>query len=647
MFWIPYLSITIFFVVLISSFFIGFRIGWRAALFFSLIFWTLTGIFIGIAYGIYNILIWPLYRQLYFDENVSQSPYLNLLALAKYYRTNLVLTSIGLFSPFILFIAWVIYFLSKKKINNYLSIQTQEVSSYKKNIIQTPNIVRSRVLGLAVLGTSSLFSSSLLASSVNTIATPYKNANNFTRFNDALGLIYSFGLAKNSSKMGIANNFFQNQKDLEFVSRGVNSFLSFSTDGQTHEVPNLDIINNLFQNQNFNKLLKESAQATEVVFGSMIYKQSINLLKLDEKTSRNSLEVKEGYQNQVGFDNQENIIFINEIEQFLANKNPLIKSLPNKVKSLLEKKIESFFIKFEETFPVKNYNQQVKERKESEKLLQKQIKFLQETIAKITNTKEAIDKSNQDLYKLTGVSNIEILSNYNDLIIQTKSIISELQAKKQVASQEFELANQKQEIIADDLQNKETSFFDNDQQKEDLEFQKVTLENEIKDLEKKLSQSPKNQNIKSSIQDKQKELQNIKDKLNNLNSSWQKTKKDYEEALNKFDESSKELEQKIDNLDSINFSLNQKENKAESIFNLIKQNEQILEGLKQERYTLENKQVSSWNEENDGSIKWFDLKLQHEKQVEEELLQILNDKKQVYESIKERFLKAYQNWLEK
>lgn len=264
MFWIPYASIFVFAVTIVVSIILGYKRGWRSALFISILFLALNGAVIGVCAALYKGMLWDLYKT-YFMKNEMKIGSINYDLLSSYYKVRVILVFAGLVSPITYAITFGLYAALKKPLNNYLMPRVKEISSNEKELVYRKNPKPARIVGATISGTTALFAASYFASAVNVMATPRENQNGFNKFNDVLGRIYNFGLAGNTEETKMMSQFLRNV-DGQFV-KDVQSLIEY--DSQKVQF-NISRLSELQKELGQYKFLFESEEATKAIFSAVV-----------------------------------------------------------------------------------------------------------------------------------------------------------------------------------------------------------------------------------------------------------------------------------------------------------------------------------------------------------------------------------------
>ena len=210
MIWLPVLAIIVFFIFLISSIIIGYKVGWRASLFISVLFFAITFISIMICLLIYKKTLWPFYQKLFlnrlFDKSVTFSSEgsgqysIDPLIFEEKYKSRAILIFSLMFTPLTFIIVFFSYFLLRKRINNYMRPKVTQTEINVKVINSKPKVFRSRMIGMGILGLSFLFVSSYLASGIAAASIKKDKRSFLNNITDSLTKAYSFSLASNESE---------------------------------------------------------------------------------------------------------------------------------------------------------------------------------------------------------------------------------------------------------------------------------------------------------------------------------------------------------------------------------------------------------------------------------------------------------------
>lgn len=266
MIWIPIASILVFIATLAVSIYLGYKRGWRAALFIAIVFLALNATILGIEAAIYKSTLWGLYKS-WFMKDEMRIPGIDYDLLASHYKVRALLIFAGLLSPVTYAITFGIYFLLKKPLYNYLMPRVKEVSSNEKELIYRKNPRPARITGAVISGTTAIFASSFFASATNVLVTPREHENGFNKFNDVLGRIYTFGLGGNTEEAKAISQFLRNV-DGKFV-QDVKDLIKF--DYTNNIFDNTDKTNKSIASQlNEYKFLFESKEATEAIFSAIV-----------------------------------------------------------------------------------------------------------------------------------------------------------------------------------------------------------------------------------------------------------------------------------------------------------------------------------------------------------------------------------------
>lgn len=200
--------------------------------------------------------------------------------LADSYRPRVLLIFSAILSPVTYAITIGIYMLLRKPLNSYLMPKVKEISTNEKELLFRRKPTTSQVIGGAISATTALFAASYFASAVNVLVTPRENQNGFNKANDAIGRIYSFGLAGNTEDIKAMSQFLR-QVDGDFVT-DVQNLVEYNPSTQTFD--KTDAANNAVAAQIAKyAFLFESPEAAKVIFDSLVSKISIayiNVLNL-------------------------------------------------------------------------------------------------------------------------------------------------------------------------------------------------------------------------------------------------------------------------------------------------------------------------------------------------------------------------------
>lgn len=201
MFNLPYIAYGIFVLMLAINIFIGYKRGWKTALYvFGLIF-VASGISIGISYGLYPVLRDPvgkmLKRVFHGDDQydytfLSDATKAHVLA----FLISVLLVPITLLLWLITFTVW--HFVKKMD----APLLTRRNSFNEKEVVFA-NSTKNKVISLSITTVSSILSASLVTSAITPIVTKSKSYNFFNTFTGGIsrGLTFNQGYTDASTQM--------------------------------------------------------------------------------------------------------------------------------------------------------------------------------------------------------------------------------------------------------------------------------------------------------------------------------------------------------------------------------------------------------------------------------------------------------------
>ena len=120
-----FIPVIIFIIFLVPLFFLGWKKGWRFALFFALVTFTLSGITIGICIGIYDSTIWPSFKNHLLVKNTNSS--LDIDHLKDLSRPSALSLVMGILSLPILLLSYLLYLPFKKWLTAYMNTTSHVV----------------------------------------------------------------------------------------------------------------------------------------------------------------------------------------------------------------------------------------------------------------------------------------------------------------------------------------------------------------------------------------------------------------------------------------------------------------------------------------------------------------------------------------
>lgn len=335
MIWIPIASILVFIATLAISIYLGYKRGWRAALFIAIVFLALNATILGVEAAIYKSTLWGLYKS-WFMKDEMRIQGIDYDLLASHYKVRVLLIFAGFISPITYAVTFGIYFLLKKPLYNYLMPRVKEVSSNEKELIYRKNPRPARITGAVISGTTAIFASSFFASAANVLVTPREHENAFNKFNDVLGRIYAFGLGGNTEEAKAISQFLRNV-DGKFV-QDIKDLIRF--DYTKNEFDGTDQTNKSVASQiEQYKFLFESKEATEAIFSAIVSSRMLS-------TPFNVIDfgfniAKDADGNSIGVDqNDSGTRKITALATYVATKNIVPSELPIFARAALFEKLK-------------------------------------------------------------------------------------------------------------------------------------------------------------------------------------------------------------------------------------------------------------------------------------------------------------------
>lgn len=242
--------------------------------------------------------------------------------LAPSYRPRVLLVFSAILSPLSYAITFGIYMLLRKPLNSYLMPKVKEISTNEKELLFRRKPTVSQTVGGVISATTALFAASYFASAVNVIVTPRENQNGFNKTNDAIGRIYSFGLAGNTEDIKAMSQFLR-QVNGQFVTE-VQNLVEYNPSTQTFD--KTDSANKAVATEiSKYAFLFESPEAAKAIFDSLVSKINlapINVLNLAFDEIQNADHNLDASAQQVR--KMENLIKFVATNNILASKLPLI-----------------------------------------------------------------------------------------------------------------------------------------------------------------------------------------------------------------------------------------------------------------------------------------------------------------------------------
>lgn len=348
----------VFCLMLISSTILGYKKGWRGAIFVSVLLLSFTMIWVGIGYLIYHSALWPLYRDKILANDLRV--HLNLDTLATTFKLRIVLLFTGILTPLSFLFTYLIWKFSQEKINKYMGPKTKDIGEKnRKEMIYRKSAVPSRIGGVVIMGGSTILVSSMTASAISTISIPYRHRDGFTDFYDSLGSIYGLGQISNSSDAA-AIQAFMKEIDGPMVD-GIQELANFGSGYNTKTnldnfIPNFKTITDTFQGglwQALNDLMQDDDKAAAGIFNLILKSNSnaptINPLRFDATTNTDTVDANG---NQVGYGSARTML-LSQVQSELKANHLSISLIPQVIKTLVDY-ISSSFIGFDKTVFAKN-----------------------------------------------------------------------------------------------------------------------------------------------------------------------------------------------------------------------------------------------------------------------------------------------------
>ena len=413
MFWIPGISLLVFFLILVPSTILGFKKGWRGAVFVSLLLLAFTGIWIGIGYLTYGSFLWPFYRDHILSKDLKVSG-LNLNSLQETFKLRIVLVVAGILTPLSYLAVYIIWKLSSEKINKYMGPKTKEVSDYEKQVIYRKSTVASRTAGVTIMGATTLFISSLVASAVSVMTVPYSHRDGMTKFNDKLGSLYGFGQVGNTDTASALQSFMK-EVDSEMI-QALQEIAMIGTDGSQRTSTNnfktdVSKVNSLLEGNNGMRweVLKElmldnheaGAMFVKMALDSMHSSIENNPLKWDGPTNTDS---RDAVGNQIGYGASRTFL-LNDLKTYFQNANNKLKfSLTNEVINTFMDHFNKTITPFANTVFAKNKTDKEKDITDLKSELQSRKNKLAENEKKLESTQQENLKAVQRIVAINGQS---------------------------------------------------------------------------------------------------------------------------------------------------------------------------------------------------------------------------------------------------
>ena len=179
----------VFGILAIPPFVIGFKRGWKAALFSTIVLLALSGTIVLIGYFIYEETLWPIFRDKFVKSHIEFKYDVNTLMDIS--KPSILVIVLGIMILPSVLIAWLLYFAFKKLLLKHLKPRIEEVEQNKVRIFRKKTMP-SRVTGSVLLGASGLLIASTGAAAVATFTVPTDKENFFTRATSLISRGYAF-----------------------------------------------------------------------------------------------------------------------------------------------------------------------------------------------------------------------------------------------------------------------------------------------------------------------------------------------------------------------------------------------------------------------------------------------------------------------
>lgn len=410
MFWIPGISLLVFFLILVPSTILGFKKGWRGAVFVSLLLLAFTGIWIGMGYLIYDSFLWPFYRDHILTKDLKVAG-LNLNSLQETFQLRIVLVVAGILTPLSYLAVYIIWKLSSEKINKYMGPKTKEVSDHEKQVIYRKSTVASRTAGVTIMGATTLFISSLVASAVSVMTVPYSHRDGMTKFNDKLGSLYGFGQVGNTETASALQSFMK-EVDSEMI-QALQEMAMIGTDGAQRTPTNnfktdVSKVNSLFSGNNgmrwevLKELMLDNHQAgamfVKMALDSMSSQLKNDPLKWDASTNN---DLTDSVGNTIGYGVSRSFLLDDLKNYFQHSSNKLKYHLTNEVINTFVENYTKRIIPFADTIFAKK-------KVDKENDVAKLQSTLKERINSLSSNEKKLDSIQKEI-----AANVQLVGQIN------------------------------------------------------------------------------------------------------------------------------------------------------------------------------------------------------------------------------------------
>lgn len=374
MIWIPIASIVIFVLLFIPTVILGVKRGWRSALFVSLIFIGLNAGLIGVGSVLYKEHLWDIYKT-YFMGSENKIGSINYDLLAPHYEPRVLLVFGGILSPITYGITLGLYYALRKPLDSYLMPKVKAINSHEKELTYRRNPFASKVSGGVIATATGLFAASFFASAVNVIVTPRENENIFNKFNDAIGRIYSFGMAGNTQESKAISQFLRGVNG-DFVTN-VQNLVEYDTNTQTFSKADNALVAAEVEKYRF---LYESKEATKAVFDALVanislYNVDVLALGFDQANDADSNIIGKAQATRK----------IETLITFVNSHNILTANLPETARQALMDRLRGAIMEFKNSAYAQQYSSKVSESSQASQIITGRQKELDNNKSQLTS----------------------------------------------------------------------------------------------------------------------------------------------------------------------------------------------------------------------------------------------------------------------